>query len=111
MDALTGLWRAFADTFPTLSLVVAIFLLTFLPLIISVALYTLWERKVIGWMQVRRGPVFVGPFGIAQPFADVVKLLLKEIVVPANANKFLFHLAPVLALAPAFAAWAVVPVD
>jgi NADH-quinone oxidoreductase subunit H len=111
MEAILAPFRAFDAAFPTLSLVVQIFLLTFLPLIVSVALYTLWERKVIGWMQVRRGPVFVGPAGLAQPFADVFKLLLKEIVVPANANKFLFHLAPVLALAPAFAAWAVVPVD
>jgi NADH-quinone oxidoreductase subunit H len=81
-----------------------------LPLIIAVAMFTLWERKVIGWMQVRMGPVHVGK-GWLQPFADVIKLLLKEIIVPANANKFLFHLAPVLALAPAFAAWAVVPFD
>jgi NADH-quinone oxidoreductase subunit H len=81
-----------------------------LPLIIAVAMYTLWERKVIGWMQVRMGPVHVGK-GWLQPFADVLKLLIKEIIVPANANKFLFHLAPVLALAPAFAAWAVVPFD
>ena len=81
-----------------------------LPLIICVAMYTLWERKVIGWMQVRMGPVHVGK-GWLQPFADVIKLLIKEIIVPANANRFLFHLAPVLALAPAFAAWAVVPFD
>ncbi len=80
------------------------------PLIITVAMYTLWERKVIGFMQVRLGPVHVGK-GWLQPFADVLKLLLKEIVVPSSSNKFLFHLAPVLALAPAFAAWAVVPFD
>jgi NADH-quinone oxidoreductase subunit H len=61
-------------------------------------------------MQVRRGPVYIGPLALAQPFADVVKLLLKEVVVPASANKFLFRLAPVLALVPAMAAWAVVPV-
>ena len=81
-----------------------------LPLIVSVAFYTLWERKVIGFMQVRRGPQFIGR-GLAQPFADVFKLLFKEIVTPAASNKFLFYLAPVLALAPAFAAWAVVPFD
>ena len=80
-----------------------------LPLIIAVAYYTYMERKVIGYMQVRRGPNRIGPLGLFQPFADVFKLLLKEIVLPENANKFLFVLAPVLSLAPAFAAWVVIP--
>jgi NADH-quinone oxidoreductase subunit H len=84
-------------------------------LIISVALLTLWERKVIGWMQLRRGPNRVRLFGIlpgvGQPFADVVKLLLKEVVIPSNSNKLLFRLAPVIALVPAFAAWAVIPLS
>ncbi|HYB66063.1 MAG TPA: NADH-quinone oxidoreductase subunit NuoH [Steroidobacteraceae bacterium] len=84
-------------------------------LIISVALLTLWERKVIGWMQLRRGPNRVRIFGllpgVGQPFADVVKLLLKEVVIPANANKLLFRLAPMIALIPAFAAWAVIPLS
>jgi NADH-quinone oxidoreductase subunit H len=79
------------------------------PLILAVAYYTFFERKVIGYMQIRRGPNRIGPLGLFQPFADVFKLLLKEIILPENANKFLFLLAPVLALAPAFAAWAVVP--
>ena len=87
-----------------------------LPLIIAVAYFTYAERRVIGFMQVRMGPNRVGVFGfklwgLAQPFADVFKLLLKEIIVPANSNKFLFLLAPVLTIAPAFAAWAVVPFD
>ncbi len=81
------------------------------PLILAVAYYTYFERKVIGWMQIRKGPNRIGPLGLFQPFADVFKLLLKEIVLPDNANKFLFLLAPVLSLAPAFAAWAVVPFD
>jgi NADH-quinone oxidoreductase subunit H len=81
------------------------------PLILAVAYYTFFERKVIGYMQIRRGPNRIGPLGLAQPFADVFKLLLKEIILPENANKFLFLLAPVLALAPAFAAWAVIPFD
>lgn len=84
-------------------------------LIICVALLTLWERKVIGWMQLRRGPNRVRLFGLApglgQPFADVFKLLMKEVIIPANANKFLFRLAPVIALVPAFAAWAVIPLS
>jgi NADH-quinone oxidoreductase subunit H len=84
-------------------------------LIISVALLTLWERKVIGWMQLRRGPNRVRIFGllpgVGQPFADVVKLLLKEVVIPANANKVLFRIAPMIALIPAFAAWAVIPLS
>ena len=79
------------------------------PLILAVAYYTYFERKVIGYMQIRRGPNRIGPLGLFQPFADVFKLLLKEIIIPENSNKFLFLLAPVLSLAPAFAAWAVVP--
>src|ERR1700751_805122 len=90
-------------------------LLVTVALIISVALLTLWERKVIGWMQLRRGPNRVRIFGLlpglGQPFADGVKLPLKEVVIPANANKLLFRLAPMIALIPAFAAWAVIPVS
>jgi NADH-quinone oxidoreductase subunit H len=84
-------------------------------LIISVALLTLVERKVIGWMQLRRGPNRVSIFGLfpglGQPFADVVKLLLKEVVIPARANKLLFRIAPMITLIPAFAAWAVIPLS
>jgi NADH-quinone oxidoreductase subunit H len=84
-------------------------------LILSVAYLTLWERKVIGWMQLRRGPNRVrllGLFpGMGQPFADVFKLLMKEIIVPRNANKLLFRLAPAIALIPAFATWAVIPLS
>jgi NADH-quinone oxidoreductase subunit H len=80
-----------------------------LPVIISVALYVWWERKVLGWMHVRMGPNSVGPFGLGQTFADVFKLLFKEYLVPQTASKFLFVIAPLLALTPAFAAWAVIP--
>jgi NADH-quinone oxidoreductase subunit H len=80
-----------------------------LPLLIGVAYLTLAERKVIGWMQIRLGPNRVGPWGLIQPLADMVKLMTKEIVIPTGANKTLFILAPVLSLMPAFAAWAVIP--
>jgi NADH-quinone oxidoreductase subunit H len=80
-----------------------------IPLILSVAYLTFVERKVIGWMQVRIGPNRVGPWGLLQPFADVFKLLFKEIVIPSGADRTLFYLAPMLTLGPALAAWAVVP--
>ncbi len=79
------------------------------PLMIAVAYTTYAERKVIGYMQVRIGPNRVGPKGWLQPIADGIKLMMKEIIVPTGSNKFLFILAPILTIAPAFAAWAVVP--
>ena len=80
-----------------------------LPLMGAVAYATLWERKFLGWMQVRIGPNRVGPWGLLQPIADAFKLLTKEILVPAVANKSLFFVGPVLTIMPAMAAWAVVP--
>jgi NADH-quinone oxidoreductase subunit H len=81
------------------------------PLLIAVAYLTYAERKVIGYMQVRIGPNRVGFWGLLQPLADGLKLLFKEIILPTASNKGLFFLGPVLTIAPAFAAWAVIPFD
>jgi len=79
------------------------------PLLVCVAYLTLWERKGIGWTQVRPGPNRVGPYGLLTPFADAFKLVFKEIVRPTAANKPLFFLGPVMAIMPALAAWVVIP--
>ena len=97
VDGVTALW--------TLAKIIGITV----PIILSVAYLTYFERKVIGYMQVRIGPNRVGYKGLLQPFADVLKLLAKEIIIPSGSNKFLFILAPVLSIMPALAAWAVVP--
>ena len=79
------------------------------PLLLIVAYVTFWERKIIGWMQVRIGPNRVGPWGLIQPIADGLKLMLKEVVIPAGADRSVFLLAPAFAFAPALMAWAVIP--
>jgi NADH-quinone oxidoreductase subunit H len=96
-----GLWPLFW----TLTKIVAVVL----PLMGCVAYLTLWERKMIGWMHIRIGPNRVGPAGLLQPIADALKLLLKEIVVPAKASKALFVIAPFMTIMPVLAAWAVIP--
>ena len=83
--------------------------LVLLPLLGCVAYLTLWERKAIGWTQVRPGPNRVGPYGLLTPIADAVKLIFKEIIRPSAANKGLFFLGPIMTIMPALAAWAVVP--
>ena len=99
-------WGAYL--FTTVKTMVLIVLIV-TPLMLSVAYLTFAERKIIGYMQVRMGPNRVGPKGWLQPIADAIKLLVKEIIMPAGANKFLFVLAPILTIMPAMAAWAVIP--
>jgi NADH-quinone oxidoreductase subunit H len=84
-------------------------LMVMIPVLIFVLYFQLVERWVIGWIQVRRGPNRVGPWGLLQPIADAIKLLLKEQIVPTGANRFLFLIAPAVAVAPAMAVWAVIP--
>ena len=96
---------AFYETSTSLAFIVAIVA----PLMLAVAYLTLWERKLIGWIQIRIGPNRVGPAGLLQPIADGVKLLFKEVILPANASKGLFFAGPVLMIMPALAAWAVIP--
>ena len=97
------------DSLVSLAWTVAKVLLILVPLVLAVAWYTFAERKVVGYIQVRMGPNRVGPRGWLQPIADGLKLVLKEVIIPAGANRFLFVLAPVIALGAALAAWAVVP--
>ena len=112
MTAILDLWAALPDVARSTAWI----LIVTVAVILSVAFTTLWERKVIGWMQLRKGPNRVGSIfgllpGIFQPFADVIKLLLKEVVLPSAANKWLFRIAPAITLVPALAAWAVMPLD
>src|SRR5437667_12408114 len=107
-DRLAPVERLFGPSWTLVWTLAKIIAIT-VPLILAVAYLTLAERKVIGWMQVRIGPNRVGPAGLLQPFADVFKLLFKEVVVPSGASRYLFFVAPVLSIGPALAAWAVIP--
>ena len=109
MDALMNFGTGiFGGAWPAVWTLIKIVLIV-APMMLGVAYLTYFERKVIGYMQVRIGPNRVGPWGLIQPIADGLKLLMKEIIVPATANKGIFVIAPMLAIAPALAAWAVVP--
>jgi NADH-quinone oxidoreductase subunit H len=107
-DFLSGTWTSLPAWLQGTLVALGQILAVTIVVILCVAYLTLAERKVIGYMQVRIGPNRVGPKGLLQPFADVIKLLIKEVVVPARSNRFLFVVAPLLALTPAFAAWAVI---
>jgi len=104
-----SLWGVLPEALQTTVIIVAKIVAIMVPLMLTVAYYTLAERKVIGFMQVRIGPNRVGPRGLLQPIADALKLMFKEIILPTNANRFLFIIAPVLSITPALAAWAVIP--
>lgn len=109
MEFLASMWDLVPDVLQTIIVILLKIVAILLPLILAVAYTTLAERKVIGFMQVRLGPNRVGPRGLFQPFADVLKLLIKEVVIPAESNRYLFLLAPMLALVPSFVAWSVIP--
>jgi len=115
MNTLLSFWNGMPHELQGLVITTAEIIGVMVAVILSVAFLTLAERKVIGWMQVRLGPNQIRIFGLpilkgwAQPFADVIKLLMKEIIVPANADKVVFLAAPLVALVPALSTWAVVP--
>ncbi len=103
-------WGVFKPVWPGIWAVIKILVIV-VPLALCVAYLVFAERKIIGYMQVRVGPNRVGPKGWLQPIADVLKLMLKEVILPTSADRFLFFLAPVMAIGPALLAWAVIPFD
>ncbi len=106
---LLDLWGGLPPVLQNVTIITVQILVVMISVILAVAFSTYFERKIIGHMQGRMGPNRVGPLGLAQPFADVIKLLIKEVVVPSRSNRFLFIIAPLLSIIPALAAWAVIP--
>ncbi len=109
IESVVTLWLALPELARSLLVILAQVLALTIVVILCVAFLTYLERKIIGYMQNRIGPNRVGPRGWFQPFADVIKLLIKEVVVPTRANRFLFVIAPLLSIVPALATWAVIP--
>ncbi|MFT4606654.1 MAG: NADH-quinone oxidoreductase subunit H [Urechidicola sp.] len=108
-DTISNLWQSLPQGIQFTSYTLLKVFIILVPLFIVVAYYTLAERKVIGYMQNRIGPNRVGPKGLFQPFADMFKLMFKEIIIPTKSNRYLFIIAPILTFAPSMAAWAVMP--
>ena len=108
---LVEFWNTWPPVMQYLATTLFKILILTIGVILCVAFSTYFERKVIGSMQARVGPNRVGPMGLLQPFADVIKLLIKEVIVPSQSSKFIFVIAPLLSLTPALAAWAVIPMN
>lgn len=108
-ESILSLWEAVPADIRLVTLILIKIVAIILPLMLAVAYFTFAERKIIGYMQVRIGPNRVGPRGWLQPIADAVKLMFKEVIIPTKASRNLFFIAPILTLAPALAAWAVIP--
>jgi NADH-quinone oxidoreductase subunit H len=111
VDGTVAAFHALPPTIQYLTVTTWKILLVTICVILIVAFSTYFERKVIGGMQARIGPNRVGPLGLGQPFADVIKLLVKEVIVPSQSSRFLFIIAPLLSLIPALATWAVIPLN
>src|SRR5215469_13081329 len=105
---MNAFWYGYA--WPTIITVIEVLCVT-VPLLVAIAYYTYFERKVLAYSQLRKGPNVVGPFGLWQPFADGLKLLLKETIVPSGANRIVFIAAPLITFTLALVAWAVIPFD
>ena len=109
LQPILEIWNGIPADFQFVIITLAKILMVTITVILTVAFTTYFERKVIGYMQGRIGPNRVGPLGLGQTFADVIKLLIKEVVIPQKSNRFLFIIAPLLSIIPALATWAVIP--